>query len=266
MIRAEDVFVVFYPNTPLERVALRGVSLTIQDGEIISLVGNNGSGRSTLLRFFAAHVSASVGRLWVDKTDISCQTISERSLVFASVFYDENIGTAGNLTVLENLAIAGLHHQSRSVLAPAVSKEVRKSLLQQLRDIDFMNMEVLADEKTANISKPHRQVLAMMIAVIKGAKILLVDEHSTGLDKESAGALLRTTEKIVRSNNMTAIMAVGDLKFSIEASDRVVLLSHGKVVSDLKGEEKKKFKIDDIFATSACDFSVSRHPQLPIPC
>ncbi|MDR1551213.1 MAG: ATP-binding cassette domain-containing protein [Holosporaceae bacterium] len=247
MIRLEDVFIVFCPNTPLERVALRGINMTVNSGEIVTLVGNNGCGRSTLLRFLAGHLRASVGRLWFDKVDISCQTLSERSQLFSSVFYEEDVGSAGNLTVLENLVIASLHHQRRSILAPAISPEAREMFMEQLQNMNFMRIEALADERAGNIPKPHRQVLAMMIAVIKGAKVLLIDEHSTGLDQDSAIALLEATEKIVRSNHMTTIMAVSDPKFSLGVSDRTIVLSHGQVVSNLSGYDKQKTSIGDIF-------------------
>ncbi|MDR2781635.1 MAG: ATP-binding cassette domain-containing protein [Holosporaceae bacterium] len=249
MIRLEDIFVVFYQGTPLERIALRGVNFTAQEGEIVTLVGNNGSGRTTLLSFLAGHIGQNFGRLWFNKVDITGQSLMERSNIFSSVFYDQDTGTAGNLTVIENLAIASLHHQSRSIIETAVSNEMRETFIEQLHEVNFMGIEELADEKAANLSKPHRQVLALMIAVIKGAQVLLIDEHSTGLDKESAKALLETTEKIIRSRKITTIMAISDPKFALDVSDRTIVLSHGQVVSNLSGEEKKKIKLEDLFAS-----------------
>ncbi|MDR2268249.1 MAG: ATP-binding cassette domain-containing protein, partial [Holosporaceae bacterium] len=236
MIRAEDIFVVFCPNTPLERIALRGVNLTAQDGEIVTIIGNSGCGRSTLLRFLAGHISSNFGRLWLNKIDITGQSLTERSRIFSSVFYDQDTGTARNLTIIENLAIASLHHQQRSIMEPAVTAEMREMFIEQLRDIDFMGMEELVDEKVANVSRPHRQVLAMMIAIIKGAQVLLIDEHSTGLDRESTRALLETTEKIIKSQKITTIMALSDPKFALEVADRTIVLNHGQVVSNLSGE------------------------------
>ncbi|MDR3187206.1 MAG: ATP-binding cassette domain-containing protein [Holosporaceae bacterium] len=249
MIRVEDIFVVFNTGTALERIALRGINFRAQDGEVVSIIGNNGSGRSTLLRFFAGHILSSFGRLWLDKVDITSQSLSDRSAIFSSVFYDQDVGTARNLTVLENLAVASMHHRPRSIIQPAITKEMKETFFEQLRDLDFMGMENLLDEKVSKVSKPHRQILALLIAVIKGARILLIDEHSTGLDKESSAALLEATEKIIRSKNITTIMAVSDPKFALEVADRTLVLSHGQVVSDLSGEEKKKAKVEDLFAS-----------------
>jgi putative ABC transport system ATP-binding protein len=249
MIRAEDIFVVFYSGSPLERIALRGVNFTALDGEIVSVIGNSGSGRTTLLRFLAGHISSNFGRLWFNKANISGQSLVERSNLFSSVFYDHNTGTAENLTVIENLAMASLHHQTRSIFEPAISAEMREMFIEQLHEVDFMGMEQLADVKVADISKPHRQVLALMIAVIKGAQVLLIDEHSTGLDPESSKALTETTEKIIRSQKITTIMALNDPKLALDIADRALVLNQGQVVCNFSGEEKKKIKPDDFLAS-----------------
>jgi putative ABC transport system ATP-binding protein len=202
-----------------------------------------------LLRFLAGHISSSFGRLWLNKLDITSQSLADRSALFSSVFYDQDIGTAENLTVAENLAVASMHHQPRSLLAPAINKETKDMFFEQLKELDFMGMEDLLDEKVNKISRAHRQILALLIAVIKEAKILLIDEHSTGLSKEAAIALLETTEKIIKSKNITTIMAVSDPKFAIEISDSTLVLSHGQVVSNLKGAEKKNMTIEKLFSS-----------------
>lgn len=252
MIRAEDIFVVFCPGTTLERIALRGVNFKISEGEIVSISGNNGCGRSTLLRFLAGHINSNFGRLWFNKLDLTGQSFSERSKIFSTVFYDCDTGSAKNLTVAENLTMASLHHQHRSLLTPAMNKEMRDMFYEQLRELDFMEMEELLDEKVCNITKAHRQVLALLIAVIKEAKVLLIDEHSTGLDLESAAALHEVTEKIIKSKKMTTIMAVSDQKFAMSISDRILILNRGQIVGDISGYAKENLKIEDLFA--AFDF------------
>lgn len=249
MIRLEDVFVVFQANTPLERIALRGINLEIKKGEIVSIVGNSGSGRTSLLRFLAGHIMPSFGKLWLNNIDITRQTLSERSEIFSSVFYDHSIGTAGNLTVAENLAVAAMHHQPKSLLQPAMTDDVKEMIFQQLKDINFMNMENMIDKKVNELSKVYRQVLALLIAVTKGAEVILIDEHSTGLDRAASVALLDATEKIIRGRQITTIMAVCDPKYAMEVADRTVVLSHGQVVSDLSGEKKKNTTVESLFAS-----------------
>jgi putative ABC transport system ATP-binding protein len=248
MIKIEDLSVVFNKGTPLERAALRDVNFTVQDGEIVSIIGNAGSGRSALLQFLAGHVRSTSGKLWFDKTDVTSQTLAERSAIFSAVFYDHSLSVAGNLTVLENLAVASSHRRERSFIKPAISEKMREELIERLRAVDFMNMEDLADEKVCEIAKKYRQVLGLMIAVIKETQVLLIDEHCSGLDRESAVALLETTEKIIKSKKITTIMVANDLKFALEASDRVIALSHGEIALNLSGEEKRNAELENLFA------------------
>jgi putative ABC transport system ATP-binding protein len=174
--------------------------------------------------------------------DITNQNLITRSNIFSPVFYDQDVGSAGNLTLLENLVIASLHHRQRSIIEPAISSEIREKFTEQLRDIDFMGMEELIDEKVSNISRAHRQVLALLIAVIKGTQVLLIDEHSTGLDATTAAALLEATEKIIKSQKITTIMAVSDPKFALKVSGRTVTLNYGRIVSNLPESDKKNAK------------------------
>lgn len=249
MINVEDAFVVFYAGTPLERVALRGVSFSAQNGEIVSVLGNNGSGRSTLLRFLAGHISLSFGRLWYNNVDITSQSLYERSKIFSSVFLDHNVCTAGNLTVLENLVLASMSHQPKSCIREAIRDDMEDRFYSQLRNLNFLEMEKLLNERVCDIPKPYKQVLALLIAIIKGAKVLVIDEHSTGLDVESSRALLETTSKIIRSKKITTIMVINDPEFALKHADRLVVLNYGQVVANISGEEKKKIKLEDLILT-----------------
>ncbi len=247
MINIEDIFVVFYAGTPLERVALRGVNFSVKDGEVVSILGNNGAGRTTLLRFLAGHITLNFGRLWYNGKDITSQSLEERSNIFSSVFFNDNVCTAGDLTVLENLAAATIHHQKQSFFRPAIVPSMKDKFYDQLKNLNFMEMEKFIDEKVCNLAKPYKQVLALLVAVIKGAKVLLIDEHSTGLDVDTSKALLETTEKIIRSKKITTIMAINDPEFALKRSDRAIVLNYGQVVADFQGKEKEKLKLEDLF-------------------
>lgn len=247
MINIEDVFVVFYAGTPLERVALRGVSFSVKEGEIVSILGNNGSGRTTLLRFLAGHIPLNFGRLWYNGLDITSQNLEERSNIFSSVFFDHNVCTAGDLTVLENLVAAYSHHKNKSFFNSAMTSVLKDKFYDQLKNLNFMEMEKFLDEKVNNLAKPYKQVLALLMAVLKGAKVLVIDEHSTGLDVEASKALLETTNKIIRTKKITTIMAINDPQFALEKSDRAVVLNYGQVVADFAGEVKKNLKVEDLF-------------------
>ena len=249
MLDIEDAFVVFYSGTPLERVALRGVRFSVQEGEVVSILGNNGSGRSTLLRFLAGHIPLSFGRLWYNGVDITSQSLYSRSKIVSSVFLNHDVCTSGSLTVLENLILATLSHQPKSLIREAIRDDMEERFYAQLRNLNFMEMEKLLHEEVNNIPKPYKQVLALLIAVIKGTKVLVIDEHSTGLDVESSRALLETTRRIIRSKKITTIMVVNDTEFALKNSDRLIVLNYGQVVANISGEEKKKIKLEDLYLT-----------------
>jgi putative ABC transport system ATP-binding protein len=249
MLRLEDIFVVFYRGTPLERIALRGINLAVQDGEVISILGNNGSGRSTLLKLLAGHINSSFGRISLNKEVITYQSLSKRSMIFSSVFYDQSISTASNLTVLENLVLASMHHQPKSFICSAIDDETRETFFAQLKELDFLNIENLLDEKVSNISKAYRQVLAILIAVIKESKILLIDEHSTGLDGDMYTALLAATKKIISEKKITTIIAVTDVKFAIDISDKIFVLKRGQIVSEFARKSQENIQMEKVLAT-----------------
>lgn len=247
MIEIEDAFVVYYAGTPLERVALRGVSFDVQEGEIVSILGNNGSGRSTLLRFLAGHIPLSFGRLWYNNKDITSQSLYDRSRIFSSVFSNSDVCTAGDLTILENLVLASMSHRSKSFFKRAIKPDAEDRFYDQLRNLNFMEMEKLLHRKVDEIPKPYKQVLALLIAVIKGTRILVIDEHSTGLEVDASKALLETTRKIIKSKKMTSILVVNDPAFSLKYSDRIIVLNYGQVVANISGEEKSKTKLEDLY-------------------
>ena len=247
MIRVEDIFVVFFSGTPMERIALRGVNFRADEGEIVSIVGNSGSGRSTLMRFLAGEIKSSFGRLWYDRTDITGQSFHERSKIFSSVSFDYQANSADNLTVAENLLIASMHHQNMDIINPAMTQEKHDMFYEQLRKLDFMNMEEVLDEEAGKISRAHRQALGLLMAVLKETKILLIDEHSIVLDEESGARLLELTEEIVKSKKITAIITSGDPRFALNISHKVVILKHGQVVEEIDGEDRKFVKIEDVY-------------------
>jgi len=240
MIRIEDIFVVYSSGTPIERIALRGINFTAQDGEVIALMGNVGAGRSTLLSFLAGHIKSSFGKLWLNKTDITNQSVYERSNIFSTVFYNQDVSTVGSLSVLENLVIANMHRQRKSILSSAVTAEIRAMFYEQLRSIDFLEIEEFIDEKVCNIPRIYRQALAIILSAVKETPVLLIDEHTAGLDRDSAESLLAFTKKVITSKKIITFMSVSDPKFALDVADKIVTLDYGQVVSVCSGDEKKK--------------------------
>lgn len=249
MLKLKDIFILFDIGTPLEKVALRGINLDINNGEIVTLVGNTGAGKSTLLQFLAGHFSPSFGRVWLDNRDITFQNLSQRSEKFTYVSYNQVGGCAENLTVAENLAVASMHHQKRSVFSPAIDSEMEERYYNQLKELDFYAMETVLDEKVYSISHLHKFMLSLLIAIMKNTEILLMDEQVSGLSRDEEKTLLDVTVKIAKSQHVTTIMAMSNPTYSLDISDRTIVLSSGQMVANLSGETKSKTKVEDLFAS-----------------
>ncbi|MDR3151251.1 MAG: ATP-binding cassette domain-containing protein [Holosporaceae bacterium] len=249
MVKLENVFLVLFPRTRLERVTLRDIDLSLNEGEVTSILGHNGSGRSTLLQLLAGHITPNFGRILLNDVDITNYSLAQKSKYFSTVFFEENTATAGNLTILENLVAASMHHQSRSLLSEAYDDNVRELFYQRLQEINFMKMEEIMDEKVCDIPAHYRQVLALLIAVMKEAKVLLIDEPSTGLDEATAQALFAVTENIIKTNHMTTLMCVNDPAFALKISDKIAVLNHGQLVATYEGKEIKNITPEALQAT-----------------
>lgn len=247
MLKLRDVFVVLNSGTAQERVALRGINFELQSSEIVTIVGNPGSGKSTLLKFLSGHIEPSFGKVWLDHEDITFQTLEQRSKRFAFVSHSKE-ALASNLTVAENLAVASMHHQKRSIFSSAIDEEMHEIYYNQLKDLDFFAMETVLDDKVFNISHLHKFVLSLLIAVVKNAEILLIDEYVSGIGKKEKDALSEVTKKIIRAQKSTALIATADPAHALEFADRTIVLSHGQVVADLSGEAKKKTRVEDLFS------------------
>jgi putative ABC transport system ATP-binding protein len=248
MLKLKDIFVVFDTGTYLEKAALRGINFEIGEHELVTVVGNAGCGKSTLLKLLSGHFRPNFGRIWLGNQDVTSQTLDERSKKFTFVSYNQEGGVAENLTVAENLAVAGMHHQPRSIFTPAINRETHEAYYEQLKQLDFFAMENVLDEKVYDISHMHKFILSLLVAIMKNAEVLLVDANIIGLVKEEQKALIDVMTKIIRSQKTTAIIAANDPTFALEIADRTLVLSHGQVVADLFGETKKKTKTEDLFA------------------
>lgn len=249
MLTLKDVFVVFDTGTPLEKVALRGINCRINPKEIVALVGNPGAGKSTLLKFLAGYIQPSFGRVSLDNRDITFDSLNDRSKQFTFVSYKHDGGIAENLTIAENLALASLHHQKRSLFTSAINSEIHDMYYDQLKQLNFLGMESLLDELTSDVAPIYRHVLSLLVAVMKDTDVILIDEHITGLNKEEEKALIDATFKIVKTQNITTIVAMSDPGEALALSDRTIVMSNGQIVADLFGENKAHTKVEDLFAS-----------------
>ena len=234
----------FHPGTPNARQALRQLSLHLEDGEFATIVGSNGAGKSTLFGAIAGSFYTDEGRILLDGTDLTFQPEHRRSRVIGRLFQDPMRGTAPHMTIEENLALAYLRASHGSPFRRITAKD-RERFRSQLAQLD-MGLEDRMHQPVGLLSGGQRQALTLLMAALRTPKLLLLDEHTAALDPKTAAKVLELTEKIVDEQKLTAMMVTHNMKDAIAMGNRLIVMNAGRIVVDVRGEEKKKLTREDL--------------------
>lgn len=244
MLDIKNIHITFNHNTPIETKALRGASLTIAEGEFVSVIGSNGAGKSTLLNAVAGEVRVDKGQILVNKQNVTWMPVWDRAKDVARVFQDPMAGTCEDLTIEENLALAYSRGQKRG-LRVAVKAEMREFFQERLAILG-LGLERRLSDRIGLLSGGQRQAVSLLMATLQPSKILLLDEHTAALDPRIAGFILALTEKIVEEQRLTTMMVTHSMKQALEHGERTVMLHQGKVVLDVSGEERSRMTVSDL--------------------
>ena len=226
------------------RVALDNVSLNIKDGDFVTIIGGNGSGKSTLMNIITGVLTPENGKVLLNDKDITNITEYKRAPYFGRVFQDPMLGTAGDMSVIENLEIA-YRRGKRNGLRWGFKKSHVELFKEELKKFD-LGLETRLYQKVKLLSGGQRQALTLLMAVMANPQILLLDEHTAALDPKTARKVLELTNKIVRENNMTTLMVTHNMKDALTYGDRLIMFHLGHIILDVKGEEKKKLTPEDL--------------------
>ena len=248
MLELNNLHKTFNPGTVNEKVALNGVSLHMEAGDFATIVGSNGAGKSTMFNAITGGFIADEGSIVLGGQDITFAPEYERSKVIGHLFQDPLKGTAPNMTIEENLALAYL----RAGTAPhaifsRISRKDKEVFREKLALLD-MGLEDRMKQPVGLLSGGQRQALTLLMATVVTPKILLLDEHTAALDPKTAELIMELTDKIVKEKNLTTIMVTHNLRYAIEYGNRLVMMHQGNAILDKKGEEKDKMSVDDILA------------------
>lgn len=246
MIRVENLAVTFARGTPLEKRALDGIDLTIDAGEFVSVIGSNGAGKSTLLSAIAGDVAPSAGRILIDGADVTRQSTAGRSARVARVFQDPLAGSCGQLTVEENLALA-VARGTRRGLGHALGG-ARRALFRERVAALGLGLEMRLHNKMALLSGGQRQALALVMATLAKSSVLLLDEHTAALDPGMAEFVTDLTRRTVEEHHLTTLMVTHSMRQALDLGTRTVMLHEGKVVLDVKGEERAGLTVGALVA------------------
>ena len=246
MLDIQNIYKTFNPGTVNEKRALNGVSLTLNDGDFVTVIGGNGAGKSTLLNAVAGVWSVDAGSILIDGQEVTRLPEHKRAKYIGRVFQDPMMGTAATMQIEENLALAARRGESRT-LRSGITRGEREKYRELLKILD-LGLENRLTTKVGLLSGGQRQALTLLMATLKRPKLLLLDEHTAALDPKTAAKVLETTEKIVSRDQLTTLMITHNMRDAIAHGNRLIMMYDGKIVVDVSGEEKKKLTVEDLLA------------------
>ena len=244
MLEIQNIYKTFHPGTVNEKAALQGVSLKLEEGDFVTVIGGNGAGKSTTLNAVAGVWPVDSGKILIDGIDVTNLPEHKRAKFVGRVFQDPMTGTAATMQIDENLALAKRRGKRRG-LRTNLSKEEQSEFRELLKILD-LGLEDRMSSKVGLLSGGHRQALTLLMATLEKPKILLLDEHTAALDPKTAAKVLEATEKIVTSHNLTTLMITHNMKDAITHGNRLIMMNEGRVILDIKGEEKKNLTVEDL--------------------
>ena len=243
-LKLANVRKTFNKGTVTEKRALTGVNLELHEGDFVTVIGGNGAGKSTLLNMIAGVYPLDSGTIELDGKDISRLTEPQRAKYLGRVFQDPMRGTAADMQIEENLALAKRRGKRRG-LAWGVTKEERAEYPALLKTLD-LGLDTRMSSKVGLLSGGQRQALTLLMATLTDPKLLLLDEHTAALDPKTARKVLELTEKIVNERQLTTLMVTHTMNDAIRLGNRLIMMHEGHVIFDVSGEEKKALTVPDL--------------------
>jgi len=246
MLTIDRIHKTFNAGTPNEVRALRGVSLTIDEGSFVVVIGTNGSGKSTLLNAVAGSFVVDHGAIGLGGADITRWPEHRRAATVGRVFQNPFSGTAPNMSIAENLALAARRGSSRG-LGWALKASMRAEMLDRVRQLN-MGLESRLDSPIGTLSGGQRQALTLLMASWIKPKLLLLDEHTAALDPKSADSVIRLSEQVIARDRLTTMMVTHSMQQAAHLGDRLVMMQRGVVIHDFRGAEKSRLRAGDLLA------------------
>ena len=260
MLNITGVSKTFNPGTVNENTVLRDVSVHLKEGDFVTLIGGNGAGKSTLLNVVAGVFNIDTGSVVIDNSDVTSLPEHKRAAVLGRVFQDPMMGTAANMGIEENLALAYRRGKPRTLKWGVTHKE--KGMYRDLLERLELGLEDRLNVKVGLLSGGQRQALTLLMATLKKPKVLLLDEHTAALDPKTAVKVLEISEQLISDNNLTTLMVTHNMRDAIKHGNRLIMMHEGRIVLDINGEEKKRLTVEDLLKrfgrASGAEFSDDR--------
>ncbi len=244
MLEIKNINKTFNPGTVNEKTALNNVSLKMNEGDFITVIGGNGAGKSTLLNALAGTWNVDSGEIFIDGLNVTKMSEYRRAKYLGRVFQDPMMGTAATMEIQENLALAAKRGKVRG-LRIGITKSERNEYKEKLMTLD-LGLEDRLTSRVGLLSGGQRQALTLLMATLRKPKLLLLDEHTAALDPKTAAKVLDTTNRIVTENRLTTLMITHNMNDAIRLGNRLIMMHEGRIIYDISGDDKKQLKVSDL--------------------
>lgn len=249
MLKIDSVFKTFNPGTINENRVLNGISLHLEEGDFVTVIGGNGAGKSTMLNSVAGVFPVDFGTITIDGKDVTKLSEYKRASLIGRVFQDPMTGTAASMNIEDNLALAFRRGRKRTLRWGITAKE-RKEYRALLASLG-LGLETRLSDKVGLLSGGQRQALTLLMATLVKPKILLLDEHTAALDPKTAAKVLEISDRIIKQDNLTAIMVTHNMRDAIAHGNRLIMMNKGQIILDIKGEEKDSLTVEQLLGKFA---------------
>lgn len=244
MLEIKEIWKTFNAGTVNEKQALRGVSLTLNEGDFCTVIGGNGAGKSTMLNAVAGTWAVDSGTISIGGVNVTHLPEHKRAKYIGRVFQDPMMGTAPSMQIIENLALAARRGQRRG-LKWSITKEEKVRYQEMLQKLD-LGLEDRLSSKVGLLSGGQRQALTLLMASLKRPRLLLLDEHTAALDPKTAAKVLDLSDRIVSESGLTTMMVTHNMRDAIQHGNRLIMMYNGRIAIDVSGEEKKKLTVHQL--------------------
>lgn len=244
MLKLENICKYYNPGTINEMCLFEDYNLSVEKGEFVSIVGSNGSGKTSMLNIICGSIPIDSGRILIEDKDITKTPEFKRAEYIGRVFQNPALGTCPDMTILENMAIADTKGKSFNL-----KKGTDKKRTDHYRELLLglgLGLENKLEVKVGSLSGGQRQAMALLMSTMTPIDFLILDEHTAALDPKTADTIMQLTDKIVKEKKLTALMVTHNLRYAVEYGTRLIMMHEGRNVIDLKGDEKERLKVEDI--------------------
>ena len=245
MLKLQNIYNTFHVGTINERRALNDINLVLNDGDFVTVIGGNGAGKSTLQNVISGTINPDYGTIEINGENITKLPEHKRAKYIGRVFQDPMLGTASDMWIEENLALAYKRGEKRSAFKWMIDNSNTSFFKAQLEKLG-LGLENRMKTKVKLLSGGQRQALTLLMSTLKKPDLLMLDEHTAALDPKTANLVLSLTKEIVEKSNITTIMITHNMKDALNYGNRLIMMDQGKIIFDVSGEEKKKLKVEDL--------------------